>query len=312
MLAHRRDVEHVGGIGGETGLPLVGDDDGDRLVGLEDGRVLDDVAQDRFPGAGRADDDQGLRGKVDVLFVLHVVGGDGLVAELAQLDADFVGGRLVGTAAHHGPVGPRHGVASGRDLDPVACIARTFRMWPGRARSCSISRVTKSSPRRPFRSGKVEVEQGARDDLGVERLGGGHGHFNVPAAAGVHHAVDLEGEVRIPAVDDGQGVGAPLPHHVHGPVGVGGGAGLADGHHQGVLHAAARPSLILKPLSLRGLQGRDLQVRDRPCNRPGCRRRPGPRRRRFPGRRKRFSEWSFPARAFRMDCGMTFSSRTIS
>jgi hypothetical protein len=59
-------VKDVLGIGRETVFTLVGDDDGSGLVGFEDGRVLDDVADDRFLGTGRADDDQRLGGQVDV------------------------------------------------------------------------------------------------------------------------------------------------------------------------------------------------------------------------------------------------------
>ena len=40
-----------------------------------------------------------------------------------------------------------------------------------------------------------ETQQRARGDLGVKRLGGSHRHFNVPAGAGVNHAVGLEGQV---------------------------------------------------------------------------------------------------------------------
>ena len=74
VFADRGHVEHIGRIGIEPVFPLVGDDHRGGLVGLEDGRVLDDVADDRFPGAGRADDDQRFRGEVDVLFVFHEIG----------------------------------------------------------------------------------------------------------------------------------------------------------------------------------------------------------------------------------------------
>ena len=48
---------------------------------------------------------------------------------------------------------------------------------------------------------------------------------HAPGTRGVHHAVHFEGEVRIPAVDDGQGGGTPFLDHVHGTVRVRGGPG---------------------------------------------------------------------------------------
>jgi hypothetical protein len=66
-------VKDIFGIGLETRFTLVGDDHRGRLVGLEDGRVLDDVADDGALGPGGADDDQRLGGEVDVFFVLDKI-----------------------------------------------------------------------------------------------------------------------------------------------------------------------------------------------------------------------------------------------
>ena len=79
-----RDGDHRIGDPVEAGLAFIGEDDDGGLVGLEDGHVLDDVARDRLGVAGGADEDQGLRGEIDVLLVLDEVRRDGLVAELAR------------------------------------------------------------------------------------------------------------------------------------------------------------------------------------------------------------------------------------
>ena len=88
-------------------------------MGLEDGRVLDDIADDRPAVSGGADDDQRLRRQVDVLLVLHVVRGDGLITKFAELDADFIRGGLVGAAAHGGPIGLGDRQTLGRGGDGI-------------------------------------------------------------------------------------------------------------------------------------------------------------------------------------------------
>jgi hypothetical protein len=75
-------------------------------VRLENRDLLHDVGDHCGRQAVGADEDQGLRGEVDVLFVFKVVDGDGLVAELAQLDTDLVRGRLARTGPDDRPVTP--------------------------------------------------------------------------------------------------------------------------------------------------------------------------------------------------------------
>ena len=53
-----RHADLAGGVRREARLALVRDHDGNGLVRLEDGGVLDDVADDGAADAGRADDDQ--------------------------------------------------------------------------------------------------------------------------------------------------------------------------------------------------------------------------------------------------------------
>jgi hypothetical protein len=74
LRADLGDVKHVLGIGLETRFTLVGNHDRCRLVRFENGRVLDDIANDRSLGTGGTDDDQRLGRKVDVFFVLDIVG----------------------------------------------------------------------------------------------------------------------------------------------------------------------------------------------------------------------------------------------
>ena len=252
--AYLGDVKDVFGIGPETILTLVGDDHRGCFVGLEDGRVLDDVADDGALGTGGADDDQRLGGEVDVLLVLHKIRGDRLVAQLAELNADFVRRRLVGATAHGGPIGLGGRQTPGRCLNGVAHGQYGAHVVgdPEQFRNLVREKLAGASA---LDAGHFEAQQGAGDDLGVKCLGGGHAHFDIPAAGGVQHAVHLEGDVRVPPVDDGQGVGASGLDHVHGAVGVGGRARLADGDHQGVGHAPGIvPFVQFEPAQLRGLE----------------------------------------------------------
>src|SRR3546814_1813329 len=84
-------------------------------------------------------------------------------------------------------------------------------------------------------------QQEAGGDLRVEGLGGGHAHLDVAPVGRVEHAVGLVGEVGPAAVDDGEDLRTTPAHEVDGAVGVGGGARLADGDHQGVGHVVAQP-----------------------------------------------------------------------
>ena len=84
-------------------------------------------------------------------------------------------------------------------------------------------------------------EQEPGGDLRVEGLGGRHAHLHVAAVRRVEHAVALVGEVGATPVDDGEHRGAAVAHEVDRAVGVGGGAGLADGDHEGVAHVRPQP-----------------------------------------------------------------------
>ena len=84
-------------------------------------------------------------------------------------------------------------------------------------------------------------EQEPGGDLRVEGLGGRHAHLHVAAVGRVEHAVALVGEVGAAPVDDGEHRGAAVAHEVDGAVGVGGGAGLADGDDERVAHVRPQP-----------------------------------------------------------------------
>ena len=88
----------------------------------------------------------------------------------------------------------------------------------------------------PEQVGQPQGEQLARRHLGVERLGGGHGHFHVAPVGGVDIGVGLLHQGRVAPVDDAVDPCAPVAAEVHHPVGVRGGAGLGDRDQQHVVH----------------------------------------------------------------------------
>ena len=55
-----RHLEDAAGVGIKPLFPFVGDDDGNGLVGVEDGGVFDDVAKNAFAGTGGTDQNQGF------------------------------------------------------------------------------------------------------------------------------------------------------------------------------------------------------------------------------------------------------------
>src|SRR5947209_7306325 len=73
------------------------------IVGLEDGDLLDRVLNHFLKQIIGNDNSERLSGKIDVLLVFGHIGRNGLVAKLAQLDADFFGGNPVSAIANHGP-----------------------------------------------------------------------------------------------------------------------------------------------------------------------------------------------------------------
>ena len=107
-------------------LALVGDHDRRRLVGAEDRGLLRHVVGGAAAQTGGADEDQRLGRQVDVLLVLGGVGGDRLVAELAELDPDLLGGDPVGTVADHRPVALRRRQPAGGVGDLVALGVHAF------------------------------------------------------------------------------------------------------------------------------------------------------------------------------------------
>jgi len=80
VLGDGRHLDDILGIGRKPVFPLFHDYHRGRLMGPENRRILDDIIQHPGPGAGRADDDQGLGRQVDMFFVLDIIRGDGLVA----------------------------------------------------------------------------------------------------------------------------------------------------------------------------------------------------------------------------------------
>ena len=108
--------DHVEGLG-EPAWVGVGHHHRGRLVRPEDRHLLGHIVDGGANKAGGTDHDQRLRGQVDVFFVFGGVRGDRLVAELGELDADFLGGNQVVAAAHHRPVPTWRSVASGQVTD---------------------------------------------------------------------------------------------------------------------------------------------------------------------------------------------------
>ena len=135
-------------------------------------------------------------------------------------------------------------------------------MWPGQFEQALDLAGDEVVVTAALQAGEVQPEQRPGGDLGVEGLGGCDRHLDVAAAARVDHAVDLEGQVRVAAVDDGQRAGAPLAHHVDGAVGVGGGPRLADGDDERVGHGGGVGLLLQdEAAELRGLERLDVDRR---------------------------------------------------
>jgi len=196
----------------------------------EDGDVLGDVLQNDIGVAGGAHENQRFGGQVDVFFVFHDVRRNGFVTQLGQFDADFVGRRLVGAAAHDGPVAfadalfYRSGDGVAAVEQPLHALRNTLEM-PEPADDLFIAQ-------RSQKTGEIKGQHLSGDHLGIKGFGGSDRHFNVPSVAGIKDAVRRGGDVGLAAVDDGENLRAALPGHGHGPVGVGGGSGLCNGDDQ--------------------------------------------------------------------------------
>ncbi len=172
-----------------------------------------------------------------MLLVLGGVAGDRLVAELAQLDADLVGGDAVAAVADDGPVAAGRGDLVGRRGDLGPEVERALHRGRQLAqRTEQILAVGAVGPPDLVADGLGQQEAGG--DLGVEGLRGGDAHLDVAPVGGEQHAVGLVGEVAPPPVHDGDDLRATATHEVDGAVGVGGRPRLADGHHQAVAHVA--------------------------------------------------------------------------
>ncbi len=234
------DVDDVES-GAEPGLALGGDDDRRRLVGPEDGHFLADVVGGGSFEAGGADEDERFTREVDVLLVLGRVGGDGLVAELGQLDAQLASSDQVGTVAHAGPVATRRRVREGHPFD-VGPAGQALGHGLGEIVQCLQQRlaVGRLGPVGNRVIGDGDRQQEAGGDLGVEGLGRGDAHLDVAPVRGVHHAMGAVGEVAAAPVDDGQHRCAPLFGDVDRAVGVGGGARLRDRDQQRIAHVPAQ------------------------------------------------------------------------
>ena len=170
-----------------------------------------------------------------MLLVLRDVAGDRLVAELAQLDPDLLGGHGVGTVADHRPVAAGRSQPAGRVGDlrlQGQDRAQRAGQLPqaGQQRVALLVRAAADGLRDGAR------QQRARRHLRVEGLGRGHAHLDVAAVRRVEDAVGLVGQVALAAVDDPDDGRAAGAGQVDRAVRVGRGAALADGDDQRVGH----------------------------------------------------------------------------
>src|SRR5947209_5874931 len=84
------------------------------IVGFEDGDFFHRVLYHFLKQIIGNDQGQGLSGEVNVLLVLGDVRRDGLVAKLAQLNANFFGCNAVSAIADHRPVTHAHSIGPGQ------------------------------------------------------------------------------------------------------------------------------------------------------------------------------------------------------
>ena len=217
---HEAELRMGGGDGddvqgsGEPRLPVAGDDDRGCLVRPVDRHLLGDVVRRGAGQAGGADEDQRLAGQVDVLLVLGGVAGDRPVAELAELDAELLGGDPVGAVADDGPVplGRRELLGGSRDHGAAADGGLHRR---GQVTECGDEGLVDDAA---DLTGDRPGEQEPSRDLRVEGLRGGDAHLHVPAVGGVEDAVGLVGEVRLATVHDRHDVRSPGAGQVDGAV----------------------------------------------------------------------------------------------
>ena len=73
MFLGFRDFKYIGGIGVKPVFTNGRDDHGGCFVGTENGRILDDVAENAFPCPGGTDNDQGFAGEINMFFILNKI-----------------------------------------------------------------------------------------------------------------------------------------------------------------------------------------------------------------------------------------------
>ncbi len=229
---HRARRKIDDGIGNlfEAMFSFIGEDDHPGPVGLEDGDILDDIAEDGFRAPRSAYDDERLRGKIDVLFVFNDIRRYGLVAQFTQFDPDFIGGDLVRPAAHDGPV-----LFSPGDVPGGLFYLRRFFQYPAHEAGrlfegfeFALDHIVAETQH----LADAESQDMTGHNLGVEGLGGGDGHLDVPAVARVEDPVGPVGDVRLPAVHDGDDKRPAFRRHGDRPVGIRGCPRLGDGDDQ--------------------------------------------------------------------------------
>ena len=231
LRMHHRNLDGLH-RGGEALFSFGGDDDRRRLVGAEDRHLFGDVVGRRAGEAGGAHEDQGLRRQVDVLLVLGGVAGDRLVTELGELDPQLVGRDPVRAVADDRPIAPRRRPLLSDGTDLRAAGQHLFHRVGQRAQRGQQLAVDRSA----HDLGDRRRQQEARRELRVQRLRRRHRHLDVATVGRVEHAVRLVDQVAVASVDDGDHAGAASAREVDGAVGVGGGARLADGDDERVVH----------------------------------------------------------------------------
>ena len=193
-----------------------------------------------------------------MFLVLHHIGRDRLVAKLAQFDPDLIGRRLVRSASDDRPVAFLfyqffYGAAD--LLLPREDLLHQFRRLfeqPEFLRDPFVGQGREEP-------GQSKGQDVTGHDLGIEGLGRGDGHFDVPAVGGVKNAVGLCRDIGLAAVYDRDDLGAPLHGHRHGAVGIRRCSRLGDRDDQGFLQAVLQaeaaqfggdPGLHTDPASL--------------------------------------------------------------
>ena len=213
-----------------------------------------------------------------MLLVLRRVAGHRLVAELAELDPNLLGGHLVRAVADDRPVPLGRSEAARGVGDHVTAVEGGAHRVGQRPQRCEELGPT-AGVAEAGRLGDRTRQQCTGRHLGVERLGRRHAHLDVTTVGGVHHPVGLVGEIRTPSIDDADHVATTGPDQVDGAVRVGRGPRLTDRDGQRVAHVETE----VETGQFGGRDRIDVERRSR-ATRRGSRRCSGRRPRRFPGR----------------------------